>query len=75
MDEAAPAQAAVDMSPDDARALEVLRVIWGEYYAVGYDDERGWWASRHGRVGHIIVAPSAEILNKMIREEYGTGLS
>lgn len=74
MDEAA-IQAAPGMCPADVKALEVLRVKWGAYYAIGFDDERGWWASRHGRIGHIILAPSAEILDKEIREEYGPGPS
>jgi hypothetical protein len=46
MDEAAPQAVAVRTAED--QALEALRREWGWAYAIGHDDEHGWWAARHG---------------------------
>lgn len=71
MGEAAP-QAAEDMSDEDAKALEVLRLFWEPEYLVGYDDEQGWWATENGVVGRILIASSAEQLGRLLGDEAGT---
>jgi hypothetical protein len=70
MDEAAPQ--AAEGSQDIARALEALRLLWGDEYLTGHDDEHGWWASRRGVVGHIVTAGSPEELGQMIGDDFGT---
>jgi hypothetical protein len=68
MNEAAP-QPATDMTEEDAKALEVLRLLWEPGYSIGYDDEHGWWATRNGVIGHIITAPGPEELSRMLGDE------
>jgi hypothetical protein len=70
MDKAAP-QAATGASDKDASALEVLRVLWGPEYSVGYDDEHGWWATRAGVIGHIITAADPEELGRKLGDDCG----
>jgi hypothetical protein len=65
------AQAAAGMSTEDAQALEVLRLLWGDEYSVGYDDDHGWWAARNGVAGHILEAPGAEMLGTMMADDFG----
>jgi hypothetical protein len=69
------AQAAAGMSAEDAKALGVLRVLWGDVYWIGYDDEAGWWAARRDKIGHFITAASAEELGKMIGDDFGPATS
>jgi hypothetical protein len=49
-----PAAAVVRSADEDA--LDALRRDWGHAYAVGRDDEHGWWAVRHGQVGRLLKA-------------------
>ena len=70
MGEAAP-QAADRLSVEDARLLEVLRMLWDGVYTIGYDAEKGWWASRDGVAGHLITATDAEELGKALADDYG----
>jgi hypothetical protein len=62
-------QAARDMADIEhdldlvSRALEALRLAWGDVYMFGHD-EKGYWAARHGR-------PGAEILRAETAEELG----
>lgn len=72
MSEAAP-QAAEGLSAEDARLLEVLRLLWDGIYTIGYDAEKGWWAIRDGVAGHLITATDAEELGKALAEEFGDG--
>jgi hypothetical protein len=54
MDEAAP-QAAGGMSAEDTeQALGYLRLLWGDEFLIGHD-EQGYWATRHGEVGGRIM--------------------
>jgi len=72
MDEAAP-QAASGMSRHETeQSLAVLALLWEGEYLTGYDDERGWWASRIGVNGHIITAAGPVDLNEMMAEESGS---
>jgi hypothetical protein len=72
MEEAAP-QAAEGMSAEDARLLEVLQMLWDGVYSIGYDAERGWWATRDGVAGHIITARAPDELGKALADDYGDG--
>ena len=72
MDEAAPQAAGGTSTEDTARMLDVLRLLWGDDYLIGFDDEHGWWASRRGVVGHIMTAGSPDELGRMIGDDYGT---
>jgi hypothetical protein len=49
-----------------SRALEVLRANWGGQYGVGYDAGHGYWATRHGVIGHIITADDPDELDRLI---------
>jgi hypothetical protein len=55
----------------EQQALEVLRDAWGVYYQIGCDEERGWWASRHGCIGHRLTGDSPEELRAAMIEDYG----
>jgi hypothetical protein len=49
--------------------LEALRRKHGRRYLVGYDEERGWWAARHGRPGHLLTAPRRDELGAAITRD------
>ncbi len=66
MDEAAPQ--AAEGSEDVARALDVLRLLWGDSYLFGYDPDKGWWVIREGRLGSLLIADSAEELARLLDE-------
>jgi hypothetical protein len=68
MDEAAP-QAAGNMSGEDARLLNVLLMLWAGEYSAGYDEKQGWWASRDGDVGSLILAGSVVELGNAIQAD------
>jgi hypothetical protein len=72
MDEAAP-QAADGLSAEDANLLDVLQMLWDGVYSVGYDAEKGWWASRDGVAGHILIAADAEGLGSALGDDFGDG--
>jgi hypothetical protein len=73
MDEAAP-QAAEGMSREEIlKALELLLMFWGDVYDIGHDDERGWWASRRGVIGHILIAADPAELGRMLGDDFGPG--
>ena len=72
MDEAAPQAAAGADTDEVAKALEVLRLRGELDYLTGYDNEHGWWASRRGVVGHILMADSPEELGQIIGDDFGT---
>jgi hypothetical protein len=59
MDEAAP-QAAGGMSAEDTeQALGYLRLLWGDEFLIGHD-EQGYWATRHGDVGGASCARTTQ---------------
>jgi hypothetical protein len=53
------------------RALEALRLDWGNQYLIGYDEDHGWWASRHGRVGGLLEGTGPDELRAAIAADYG----
>ena len=55
--------------PDDA--LEALRLDWGGLYMIGHDEEHGWWAARHGRIGHVITGDGPDELQAAIAGDHG----
>jgi len=60
------------MSAADAKALEVLRMLWAPEYDVGYDEEHGWWGTRAGVIGHLVKAPGPEELARKLADDCGT---
>ncbi|HEX3962535.1 MAG TPA: hypothetical protein VHZ03_38890 [Trebonia sp.] len=74
MDEAAPQAASGMISEDAARALDVLRLIWGDSFIFGTDHEHGWWVIRDGKIGSILTSDSPERLGMLLAEQEGTGL-
>ena len=68
MGEGAPQAAAVRTAEDDA--LEALRLDWGAYYLIGYDDEHGWWAVRRGKVGNLLKAHGPAELRSAMAGDY-----
>ena len=69
MGEAAPQAAAVGSAVQ--RALEALRLDWDGVYMIGRDDERGWWATRHGRIGSVMTASEPDELRAAMSEDFG----
>ena len=69
MGEAAPQAAAVGSTVQ--RALEALRLDWDGVYMIGRDDERGWWAARHGRIGSVMTASEPDELRAAMAEDFG----
>jgi hypothetical protein len=57
------------------QALEALRLEWGNFYLVGHDDEHGWFASRHGRVGGLLEGTGPDELRAAIAADYGPARS
>jgi hypothetical protein len=51
-------------------ALEVLRAKWGGHYSFGHDAERGYWATRHGRVGHLLTADEPGELDRLVADDF-----
>jgi len=72
MNEAAP-QAASGTISEDAASLDVLRLIWGDSYMFGTDDEHGWWVIRDGKIGSILTSDSAERLGTLLAEQEEQG--
>jgi hypothetical protein len=63
-------------SVDTGRALEALRVTWGNAYAVCFDDaiEMGgdrWQAGRPGGHGTRLAGATPDELNAAIRADWG----
>jgi hypothetical protein len=52
MDEAAPQAAGGIYAEDTAKVLDAPRLLWEDDHLIGFDEERGWWASRPGRAHH-----------------------
>jgi len=68
MGEAAP-HAALSR-PANGQALEVLRLEWGQFYRVGWDAVRGWWARRRDGLGGDITADDPGELRTAVSEDY-----
>jgi hypothetical protein len=68
MDEAAP-QAATGKTTD-RQALEVLRQEWGQWYWIGHDALRGWWAQRRDELGGDITAETPDELLTAINQDH-----
>lgn len=68
MDEAAP-QAAQGKTAGE-QALGVLRRKWGQWYRIGRDDVRGWWAQRRDDTGGDITAGDPGKLQAAVSEDF-----
>jgi hypothetical protein len=54
-----------------AVVLEALRAEYGDEYMTGFDQRLGWWASRRGRIGHVIAKSSPDELIAVLDAERG----
>lgn len=54
------------------RALEYLRLFWGDEFMIGHD-EQGYWAAPHGQIGCIIRAGSPDEFGTLMNGHAGTG--
>lgn len=56
---------------DEDRALDALRLLWGDVYGIGR--EHGQWAARRqdGR-GAPLTAETPDELNRQMRDDWGT---
>jgi hypothetical protein len=64
---------------DSARALEALRVAWGDAYAVCFDDAilpggAGWRAWRLDSSGTMVTGTTPDELDAAIRADWQAGL-
>jgi hypothetical protein len=67
----APPQAA--SSEEIEQALSYLRLLWGDEFLIGHDDQ-GCWATRHGDVGgRIMRADDPGKLGELMNDYPGTG--
>ena len=73
MSEAAPQAAGGLSDVDTANSLAVLRLAWGGEYLLGCDPVHGWWAMKHGRIGTLLTAGSAEKLGQLLTDQAGAG--
>jgi len=73
MSEAAPQATDSRSSEDTCKALEVLRLLWGDEYTFGYDPDRGFWVIKDGRIGSLLTADAPEELARLLEEAEGTG--
>ena len=65
MDGAAP------QAEDIEQALTYLRLLWGDEFMIGHD-EQGYWAAPHGQIGHIMRAGSPDELGELMNDYAGT---
>ena len=72
MDDTAPPRAVGKNDEDMGKALELLRLLWGEEYLFGHDPDRGWWVTKNGRIGSLLTAGSPEELARLLGEAEGT---
>ncbi len=56
---------------DEGRALEALRLAWGEAYGCGFADGV-WHACRHGG-GDLLSGSTPDELNVAIRADWASG--
>jgi hypothetical protein len=55
MGEAAPQAAGGTHTEDVQQALEYLRLLWGDEFMIGHDEQR-YWSAPNGQIGHIMRA-------------------
>jgi hypothetical protein len=55
--------------PQGGRALDALRLAWGDAYHIG-DGEGRWRAMRRDGTGRLLTAETAEELNAHIRADW-----
>jgi hypothetical protein len=58
MGEAAPQAAGGTRAEDIEQALSYLRLLWGDEFMIGHD-EQGYWAARQGQVGGTVLRAAA----------------
>ena len=58
---------------DAERALDALRLTWGDLYAISVSrtGEQEWRAVRHGRPGEELISTTADDLNHRMRADWG----
>ena len=72
MSEAAPQAASGTGSDEAEQALGYLRLLWGDEFLIGHD-EQGYWATRHGDVGGPIMrADDPGKLGELMNDDRGT---
>jgi hypothetical protein len=59
----------IDRTAFAAAALDALRLLWGDGYEIGFDDEVWWYRRRDGK-GGTQTAPDPDELNKMITDDH-----
>jgi hypothetical protein len=64
----APPQAAG--SEGIEQALSYLRLLWGDEFLIGHD-EQGYWTAPHGQIGHIIRADDPGKLGELMNDYQG----
>jgi len=62
--------AATPASKDVEQALGYLKLLWGEEFLLGHD-EQGYWAAPHGQIGHIIRTDDADELGEKMNGRAG----
>ena len=55
---------------DEARALDALRLSWGDVYDVGHEYGR-WVASRRDGRGGLLEGATPDELNRQLRSDFG----
>jgi hypothetical protein len=64
-----------DVAPqaeDIEQALGYLRMLWGDEFIIGHD-EQGYWAHRRGEVGGLMRAASPDELGEKMNGSAGSG--
>lgn len=56
---------------DVEQALGYLRLLWGDEFMIGHD-EQGYWAAPNGQIGTIIRAGDPEELGELMNDYAGT---
>jgi len=54
---------------DEDRALEALRLAWGDAYDIGFEYGR-WIATRRGAAGDTFTGDTPDALNRAIRADW-----
>ena len=71
MDEAAPQAAGGTHAEDVQQALDYLRLLWGDEFLIGHD-EQGYWSAPNGQIGQIIRAGDPGELGELMNGDAGT---
>lgn len=56
---------------DEDRALDVLRLAWGDFYELGREDGQ-WAARRRDGSGGPLTGETPDELNRQMRADWGT---